>query len=154
LFIQVKEARQSVLEPYTKPSVYQHQGERIVQGLRLMQSASDMFLGWTTGPQGRHYYLRQLRDKKMSANIETMNKEILIIYAQYCARILAKAHCKTSHGAVICGYIGKGERFAEVITQFSKLYADQTEKDFEEFKKAVQKGDLPVSEDLARLAAK
>jgi len=150
LFIQVKEARQSVLEPYTKPSHYKHDGERIVQGQRLMQSASDIFLGWATGPQGRQYYLRQLRDKKISPDIGTLNKEFLVIYAQYCARVLAKAHCKTNQGAIICGYIGKGDRFAEAIAEFAELYADQTEKDFEEFKKAIQRGDLPVSEDVAR----
>jgi len=150
LFIQVKEARQSVLEPYTRASVYGHHGERIVQGQRLMQSASDIFLGWTTGPQGRHYYLRQLRDKKISPDIATQNKEFLVIYAQYCARVLAKAHCKTNQGAVICGYIGKGNRFAEAITEFGELYADQTEKDFEEFKKAIEKGELPVASDLAQ----
>jgi uncharacterized protein (DUF2252 family) len=147
LFIQVKEARQSVLEPYTNASMYGHHGERVVQGQRLMQSASDIFLGWTTGPQGRQYYLRQLRDKKISPDVDTLNKEFLAIYAQYCARVLAKAHCKTNQGAVICGYIGKGDRFAESITEFAELYADQTEKDFEEFKKAVQKGDLPVARD-------
>ena len=149
LFIQVKEARQSVLEPYNKPSIYGHHGERIVQGQRLMQSASDIFLGWTTGPQGRQYYLRQLRDKKISPDINTLNKEFLVIYAQYCARVLAKAHCKTNLGAVIRGYIGKGSRFAEAIAEFSELYAEQTEKDFDEFKKAIQKGELPVAKDPA-----
>jgi uncharacterized protein (DUF2252 family) len=148
VFIQVKEARQSVLEPYTKPSFYKHNGERIVQGQRLMQSASDIFLGWATGPMGRQYYLRQLRDKKISPNIETLNKELLIIYAQYCARVLAKAHCKTNQGGVICGYIGKGDRFAEAITEYAELYADQTEKDFEEFKKATRSGELPISKEL------
>lgn len=150
LFIQVKEARQSVLEPFTRPSVYGHHGERIVQGQRLMQSASDIFLGWTTGPQGRQYYLRQLRDKKISPDIDTLNKEFLVIYARYCARVLAKAHCKTNKGAVICGYIGKGDRFAEAITQFAELYAEQTEKDFDEFKKAIKRGDLPVAKDPAQ----
>jgi uncharacterized protein (DUF2252 family) len=153
LFIQVKEARQSVLEPYTHPSIYMHHGERIVQGQRLMQSASDMFLGWTTGPQGRHYYLRQLRDKKISANIETMNQEVLTLYAQLCGKVLAKAHCKTNLGAIICGYIGKGGNFAEAIAGFAKLYADQTEKDFEEFTRAVRDGELPVSKELAESVA-
>jgi len=150
LFIQVKESRQSVLEPYTHASVYGHHGERVVQGQRLMQSASDIFLGWTTGPQGRQYYLRQLRDKKISPDVNTLNKEFLTIYAQYCARVLAKAHCKTNQGAIICGYIGKGDRFAEAVTGFAELYADQTEKDFEEFKKAIQKGELAVASDIAR----
>jgi len=150
LFIQVKEARQSVLEPFTNASIYVHHGERIVQGQRLMQSASDIFLGWTTGPQGRQYYLRQLRDKKISPDINTFNKEFLVIYANYCARVLAKAHCKTNQGAVICGYIGKGNRFAESIAEFAELYADQTERDFEEFKKAIQKGELAVAKDPAQ----
>ena len=152
LFIQVKEARQSVLEPYTKPSRYSHNGERIVQGQRLMQSASDIFLGWTTGPQGRQYYLRQLRDKKISPDVDTLNKEFLVIYAQYCARVLAKAHCKTNQGAIICGYVGKGDRFASAIAGFAELYADQTEKDFAEFQKAIQNGDLPISKDLTAAA--
>jgi uncharacterized protein (DUF2252 family) len=151
LFIQVKEARQSVLEPYIKPSIYQHHGERIVQGQRLMQSASDIFLGWTTGLQGRHYYLRQLKDKKISANVETMNKEILILYAQYCARVLAKAHGKTNIGAVICGYIGKGDQFAKAVTEFAKLYADQTEKDYEGFMRAIKSGKLVMTEELTEL---
>jgi Uncharacterized protein conserved in bacteria (DUF2252) len=149
----VKEARQSVLESYTRPSIYMHHGERIVQGQRLMQSASDIFLGWTTGPQGRHYYLRQLRDKKISANIATMNQQLLTLYAQLCGKVLAKAHCKTNQGAIICGYIGKGGNFAEAITGFAKLYADQTEKDFEEFTKAVRNGELPVSQELAESVA-
>jgi len=153
LFLQVKEARQSVMEPYTKPSVYQHHGERIVQGQRLMQSASDIFLGWTTGPTGRHFYVRQLRDKKISANVETMNKDILTIYARFCARVLAKAHCKTNKGAVICGYMGKGDNFATAMNEFAKLYADQTEKDFDEFKKAVQRGELEMAENPAESLA-
>jgi uncharacterized protein (DUF2252 family) len=152
IFIQVKEARQSVLEPYIKPSLYPHHGERIVQGQRLMQSASDIFLGWTTGPQGRHFYLRQLKDKKISANVETMNKEILILYAQYCARVLAKAHCKTNIGEIICGYIGKGDQFAEAVTEFAKLYADQTEKDYDAFMQAIKSGKLSMAEDLGKLA--
>ena len=148
IFLQVKEARQSVLEPYTKPSIYQHHGERVVQGQRLMQSASDIFLGWTTGPQGRFYFLRQLRDKKISPNIDSMNKELLMLHAKFCAKVLAKAHCKTNQGGVICGYIGKGDRFAEVITEFAQQYADQTEKDFNEFKAAIQNGELSVAKDF------
>jgi uncharacterized protein (DUF2252 family) len=149
LFLQVKEARQSVLEPYTKPSEYQHHGERIVQGQRLMQSASDIFLGWTTGPTGRHFYVRQLRDKKIAANVETMNKDLLTIYARFCGRVLAKAHCKTNQGAIICGYIGKGDNFAKSVTTFANLYADQTEKDFEEFTKAIRSGELSIAKEFA-----
>jgi len=153
LFLQVKEARQSVLEPYIKPSPYQHHGERIVQGQRLMQSASDIFLGWSTGPQGRHFYIRQLRDKKIAPNVETMNKDLLTTYARFCGRVLAKAHCKTNQGAFICGYIGKGDSFAKAVTNFANLYADQTERDFEEFVKAVRDGGLPVSQELTESVA-
>ena len=148
LFLQAKEARQSVLEPYTSPSEYQHHGERIVQGQRVMQSASDIFLGWSTGPTGRHFYMRQLRDKKIAPNVETMNKEVLKIYARFCGRVLAKAHCKTNQGAIICGYIGHGDNFAKAIAEFANLYADQTEKDFEDFTKAIHSGDLAISEEL------
>ena len=148
LFIQVKEARPSVLEPYGNGVVYKHQGERIVQGQRLIQSASDIFLGWTTGPHGRHYYLRQLRDKKVSPNIETMNKSILKVYAQYCGKVLAKAHCKTNHGAIICGYLGKGNVFGEALIQFANDYADQTEKDHGKFVKAIKSGELRAEKDI------
>jgi hypothetical protein len=117
-----------------------------------MQSASDIFLGWTTGPTGRHFYLRQLKDKKISANVETMNKEILILYAQYCAKVLAKAHCKTNIGAIICGYIGKGDQFAKAVTEFAKLYADQTEKDYDAFMRAIKSGKLSMAEDPGKLA--
>src|SRR5262249_8485142 len=84
LFVQVKEARQSVLEPYTQQSRYAHQGERIVQGQRLIQSASDIFLGWSTGPAGRHFYLRQLRDKKISFAVEEYDQFLLTLYARVC----------------------------------------------------------------------
>jgi uncharacterized protein (DUF2252 family) len=144
LFLQVKEARQSVLEPYMGESIYRHHGERIVQGQRLIQSASDIFLGWTTGPQGRHYYVRQLRDKKIAPNIETMNKSILGIYAGFCGRVLAKAHCKTGQGPLICGYMGKSDAIVKAMTQFAKDYADQTERDYEDFMKAIRSGQLPV----------
>ena len=153
LFLQVKEAGQSVLEPYTKPSEYQHHGERIVQGQRLMQSASDIFLGWTTGPTGRHFYVRQLRDKKIAPSVDTMSQEILTIYARFCGQVLAKAHCKTNKGAIICGYIGKGDNFAKGITTFANLYADQTEKDYEEFMKAVRSGELLIAKELTESVA-
>jgi len=107
LFIQVKEARQSVLEQYTSPSKYNHNGERIVQGQRLIQSASDIFLGWSTGNDGRQFYFRQLKDRKISAEIESFDKFLLKVYAGYCANVLARAHCKTGQGATICGKSAK-----------------------------------------------
>jgi len=146
LFLQIKEARQSVLEAYNKRSIYKHDGERIVQGQRLIQSASDIFLGWASGPTGRAFYLRQLRDKKMSPIIETMGKTLLEDYAGATGRILAKAHCKSSKGAEISGYIGRGEVFANAIAKFAKAYADQTERDFADFVKAIKAGKLHAEE--------
>ncbi|PWT76661.1 MAG: DUF2252 domain-containing protein [Bacteroidetes bacterium] len=146
LFLQVKEARQSVLEPYIAPSQFKHQGERVVYGQRLMQSASDIFLGWTTGPLGRYYYIRQLRDKKISPVIETMDKNLLGIYAGYCGRILAKAHSKTAQGPLICGYIGKSDALADAFILFSRKYADQTEKDYSDFMKGIRTGEIHADE--------
>ena len=93
-FLQVKEANASVLEAYAGKSAYAHHGERVVQGQRLMQPASDLFLGWATGPEGRHFYLRQLRDVKLSPLVETYDAEMLSIYAKACGWVLARAHAK------------------------------------------------------------
>lgn len=147
LFMQVKEARQSVLEPYTQASRYPHNGERVVQGQRILQAASDIFLGWTTGPEGRHYYLRQLRDKKVSVDLDSFDKFLLTLYAQLCGNILARAHCKSAQGPWISGYIGQGDQFLEAVTDFSVAYADQTEKDYNDFIKAIKDGKLPVKEE-------
>ena len=147
LFLQVKEARQSVLEPFTNPNPYKHQGERVVQGQRLIQAASDIFLGWSTGPGGRHFYFRQLRDKKISANIDTMDKFLLSYYGRMCGRVLARAHCKTGQGAFITGYIGKSDVFNNAICQFASAYADQTEKDYVDFMQAVKNGKLEIKPD-------
>jgi uncharacterized protein (DUF2252 family) len=147
LLIQIKEARQSVLAPYTGEGKYRHNGERVVQGQRLIQSATDIFLGWGTGPEGRQYYFRQLRDKKLTPQIEGFDKFLLTAQAKLCGRILARAHCKTGKGASICGYIGKGEVFAKAISAFASAYADQTEKDYDNFIKAIRNGKLPISEE-------
>jgi hypothetical protein len=147
IFMQVKEARQSVLEPYTQKSSYPHHGERIVQGQRIIQAASDIFLGWSEGLQRRHFYLRQLRDKKISFNVDSYDKFGLTLYARLCGNILARAHCKSAQGPFICGYIGKGEVFADAVCKFAVAYADQTEKDYNDFMKAVRKGKLAVQEE-------
>jgi uncharacterized protein (DUF2252 family) len=147
LLIQVKEARESVLAPYIGESKYRHDGERVVQGQRLIQAASDIFLGWSTGPEGRYYYFRQLRDKKLAPQIEAFDKILLVTYAKLCGRILARAHCKTGKGATICGYIGKGEGFARAISAFAAAYADQTEKDYDDFIKAIRNGKLPIAKE-------
>jgi uncharacterized protein (DUF2252 family) len=147
IFMQVKEARQSVLEPYTQKSSYPHHGERIVQGQRIIQAASDIFLGWSEGLQRRHFYLRQLRDKKISFNVDSYDKFGLTLYARLCGNILARAHCKSAQGPFICGYIGKGEVFADAVCKFAVAYADQTEKDYNDFMKAVRKGKLAIQEE-------
>lgn len=133
LFLQVKEARTSVLAPFTTSETYAHQGRRIVEGQRLVQAASDMFLGWSTGPAGRHFYLRQLRDMKMALDVDSFDEELLTAYARLCGRVLARAHVRTSNGAVLSGYIGGSDAFPEALSKFARLYADQTEKDHAEF---------------------
>jgi len=147
IFMQVKEARQSVLEPYTQKSIYSHHGERVVQGQRIIQAASDIFLGWSEGLQRRHFYLRQLRDKKISFDVDSFEKFGLTLYARLCGNILARAHCKSAQGPLICGYIGKGEVFADAICKFGAAYADQTEKDYHDFMKAVRDGRLPIEKE-------
>jgi len=145
LFLQLKEARPSVLEPYTTRSKHQHQGKRVVFGQRMMQAASDLFLGWTTGPTGRHFYVRQLRDMKISAALETFDLDTLSAYGETCAWTLARAHAKAGgRSAQIAGYLGKGTKFAESIARYAMAYADQVEADYEAFRGAVRAGKLPV----------
>jgi uncharacterized protein (DUF2252 family) len=145
LFLQVKEARASVLEPYTRRSVYQNHGERVVQGQRLMQAASDLFLGWSSDASlGADFYVRQLRDCKTAANIDTMNAAHLTDYAHHCGAALARAHAKTGDAAAISGYIGQGTMLDTAVTRFAAAYADQTEKDYEQLKKAAKAGRIPV----------
>jgi uncharacterized protein (DUF2252 family) len=150
LFLQVKEAQQSVLEQFTAPSEFKHAGERVVQGQRLIQSASDVFLGWATDREGRCYYLRQLRDKKMSPKVDEFNKSLLGAYAHICGNILARAHCKTGRGPQICGYIGKKDLFLEAVCQFATAYADQTERDYDDFVKTIKAGKLEVTDDTPK----
>ncbi|MBC9930629.1 DUF2252 domain-containing protein [Chitinophaga qingshengii] len=144
LFLQIKEARASVLESFTAKSKYKHAGERIVQGQRLVQAASDIFLGWSTGSDGRYYYLRQLRDRKIAPDVEHFDKEVLMAYAGLCGRMLARAHAKTGPAQQISNYMGKGELIDTAIGKFAVAYANQTEKDFEVFTKAIRDGKLPA----------
>jgi uncharacterized protein (DUF2252 family) len=139
LFLQVKEARRSVLAPFTMGEAYAHEGRRIVEGQRLVQTASDMFLGWSTGPMGRHFYLRQLRDQKMALDVDSFDEELLTSYARLCGNILARAHVRTGPGGVLAGYLGGSDEVPEAIARFGMRYADQTEKDHAAFVKAVRK---------------
>jgi uncharacterized protein (DUF2252 family) len=149
LFLQIKEATASVLAPYVNAkSPWRHQGRRVVEGQRLLQSASDLFLGWGSGPSGRHFYIRQLRDMKISPDIENFDSELLLEYADISGWILARAHAKASGLAPeISGYLGDSQSMAEALTRYAKNYADQVEKDFDVFTKACRKGRLKARSD-------
>ncbi|WP_257604444.1 DUF2252 domain-containing protein [Pseudomonas sp. UMAB-08] len=129
LLLQFKEACPSVLEPYAGKSVYENHGQRVVTGQRLMQSSSDIFLGWTQGQKGRDFFVRQLRDMKMSAPIEGASAEQMKMYAELCGLTLARAHAKSGDAALISGYLGKSDTFDQAIGEFALTYADQNAKD-------------------------
>ena len=129
LLLQFKEACPSVLEPYAGKSQYENSGQRVVTGQRLMQSASDIFLGWTHGRDRRHFYVRQLRDMKLSAPIEGASAAQFNLYAELCGRALAHAHAKSGDAALISGYLGKSDTFDQAIGEFALAYADQNAKD-------------------------
>jgi uncharacterized protein (DUF2252 family) len=141
LFLQFKQANASVLEPYAGASKYSHHGQRVVMGQRLMQAASDIFLGWTTGPAG-DFYVRQLRDAKISANVETFDEAMFTAYAQACGWNLARAHAKSGDGWTMSGYLGKNDSFDEAIAVFAKAYSDLAERDHAQLKAAVKSGKL------------
>jgi uncharacterized protein (DUF2252 family) len=147
LFLQVKQAGTSVLEPYLTASQYAHSGERVVAGQRLMQSASDAFLGWATGPLGNHYYWRQLRDWKGSADVEKMSERLLLRYGQVCAWTLAKAHARSGDSVAIAAYLGSSNRFETAITGFGVAYADVNEQDYLALQEAVVDGRVVAHDD-------
>ncbi|WP_216855978.1 DUF2252 domain-containing protein [Acidisphaera sp. S103] len=149
LFLQIKEALPSVLAPeHDRRPAYRHQGQRVVDGQRRLQSASDLFLGWSTGPSGRHFYVRQLRDMKVSANIETYDNTLLVEYAATCGEVLARAHAKSSGRAPeISGYIGKSDAVPDAMVRYARAYAGQAEADYDVFRSACQNGTLQVRSD-------
>ncbi len=147
LFLQIKEATASVLEEHLGKSKYRQHGERVVQGQRLMQAASDIFLGWTKGLDvRRHFYWRQLRDMKGSALVESMTPVGLGFYGRMCGWTLARAHARSGDPVAIAEYLGETTAFDDAITDFSSAYADQNEEDFEEFVSAVRTGRLTAIE--------
>ena len=139
LIMQIKEASASVLEPYLGASPFSHHGERVVVGQRMMQAASDIILGWSTFG-GRDYYIRQLRDMKFSAQVETMALTEFTLYVQLCAATLARAHARTSDPAQISGYLGKKDTFDRAIASFAETYADQAERDYAALVAAIKAG--------------
>ncbi len=146
LFLQVKEASRSVLEPYLGPSEYANAGERVVTGQRLMQAASDILLGWlhAVGPDGREcdYYVRQLSDWKGSAPVAAMRPAAMAEYGAACGRVLARAHARSGDRITIAAYLGKSDVFDRTLARFAETYADQNERDFEALRAAVESGRL------------
>jgi uncharacterized protein (DUF2252 family) len=147
LFLQVKEARRSVLEPFVGKSAYANQGQRVVQGQRIIQTASDVFLGWTRGINGRDFYIRQLRDLKLSAIIEDWDSETMSHYAKMCAHALARAHARSGDPAMISGYIGTSRSFDEAIGEFAVEYAAQNNMDYRAFIQAIREGRVQAQMD-------
>jgi uncharacterized protein (DUF2252 family) len=141
LFLQFKEARRSVLESPRGKSRYAHQGFRVVEGVRVMQAASDIFLGWARS-RGHDYYVRQFRDMKVSAEIETFRPRTLVGYATMCGWAVARAHAKAGDAAMIAGYLGSTDQFDDALAQYAEDYADQAESDFKTFQAAIRSGRL------------
>jgi uncharacterized protein (DUF2252 family) len=142
LFLQVKEARPSVLEPFAGTSIYPNHGQRVVNGYRLIQPFSDPFLGWTIGRLGRHFFFRQLRDIKISMRVETFGKPEMIAYADWCGQALALSHARSGDPAMLSGYMGTSDSFDKAIAGFSVAYADQNEKDYASLLRAIKIGKI------------
>ncbi|MFL5909634.1 MAG: DUF2252 domain-containing protein [Gaiellaceae bacterium] len=144
LFLQAKEAQRSVLEPFVGKSEFDNQGHRVVEGQRLMQAASDIFLGWirVTGLDGkrRDFYIRQLWDWKSSADIETMNAKGMALYGRLCGATLARAHARSGDAIAIASYLGNGNAFDRAIVAFAEVYADQNELDHAALVSAIDRG--------------
>ena len=149
LFLQVREARRSVLEPYAGPGEYLHQGQRVVVGQRLLQAASDLFLGWTDGESGRHYYVRQLRDAKVKPRVDAWDADTLEEFAGWCGGVLARAHARSGDPAVLAGYLGQGEPFDRALTDFAELYAEQNDRDYQALREAVDRGTVEAATEAA-----
>jgi uncharacterized protein (DUF2252 family) len=149
LFLQFKQARQSVLEPFSGASPFGHSGQRVVIGQQAMQAASDIFLGWATGvgEHKYHFYIRQLSDAKIKPVIETMKVNNLKGYARLCGRVLARAHARSADAAVLSGYMGKSDAFDEAVADFSVAYADQNERDHAALLQAIRSGRLEARQE-------
>jgi uncharacterized protein (DUF2252 family) len=153
LFLQVKETGPSVLAPFAGAGRYKHQGRRVVEGQRLMQAASDVFLGWFTAEEGidggrRDFYVRQLWDGKGSAQIETMMPHTMGLYAELCGGTLARAHARSGDLIAIASYLGRGDNLNRAMCDFAEAYADQNERDYEAFSAAAEAGRVAVTRDI------
>lgn len=147
LFLQIKEANMSVMEPYLGNSEFANHGQRVVVGQRLMQAASDVFLGWSKFRE-RHYYIRQLRDMKGSVDLSTMSSTLIGQYGAVCGETLARAHARSGDPVAIAAYLGNGDNFDKAVAQFSMVYADQSEQDHALLRKAIDEGRFEAIEGL------
>jgi uncharacterized protein (DUF2252 family) len=143
LILQLKEANRSVLEPFVRRCSYANQGERVVQGQRIIQAASDLFLGWKSF-ENHDFYVRQLKDMKGTVDIDDMDPQTIVDFSALCGLTLAHAHARSGDFCQIAGYLGKGDRFDTAITAFAEAYADQVERDHALLEKAVRAGRLPL----------
>jgi len=143
LFLQMKEARRSVLESPGGKSRFAHQGFRVVYGQRIMQAASDIFLGWFRSAHGHDFYVRQFRDMKGTVPVDAIKARALTDYAGILGRLLAKGHARTSGASMIAGYVGASDRLDAAMSRFARAYADQVEADHEALVRAVAQGVLP-----------
>ena len=147
LFLQVKQAGRSVLEDHLPRSRYRNAGRRIVEGQQLMQASRDIFLGWTTGPEARAFYVRQLRDGKLSINPDRLGPLALQVYADLCGQTLARAHARSGDAVAIAAYLGSGDSFDRAVAEFSEAYAQQAGEDHARFIEAIDAGRLTAAMD-------
>ncbi|WP_133646098.1 DUF2252 domain-containing protein [Paraburkholderia flava] len=153
LFLQAKEAHRSAVAQSFAAAAPRHEGERVVHAQRLLQAASDLFLGWATDPSGRPFYVRQLNDVKLSAALEQFDSSVLQGYARLCGWALARAHARASGKAIeLAAYIGSSDPFLEALTAYACAYADQVERDYERFVSACRRGELDARTDDEVLA--
>jgi uncharacterized protein (DUF2252 family) len=146
IMLQAKEAGESVLEPYLAPSPYANQGQRVVEGQRLVQAQSDIFLGWTEGSVAhKHFYVRQLRDWKGSVEIDAVTPKQLVFYADLCGRTLARGHARTGDPAAIRAYTGGGRKLGKAMLAYAESYAEQNRRDYARFLDAIASGRLEAS---------
>jgi uncharacterized protein (DUF2252 family) len=142
LILQSKQAETSVLAPYASSPAPEHQGQRVVEGQRLMQTASDPFLGWSTGARGRQHYWRQLRNWKGSVDLTALDAKGLELYGELCGRVLAKAHARSGNRVAIAAALSSGKGIDQALEHFALTYADQSEQDFSRFLQAIKEGQL------------
>ena len=149
LVIQVKEARESVLSPFVESEAPPHQGQRVVYGQKMLQPASDLFLGWISGPEGRReFYVRQLRDMKWTPDLQSLSADSLLSVAHLCGETLARAHARSGSAIAISAYLGKSSRFDRAMLDFARSYSHQVEADFDAFTARIADGSIVAQREV------